>query len=210
MKPFMFGVLCVVAVVFGVAGFCGSASAAILYDNLGATSDGADSVVSWGPIADSFSTGSESFLLGDVKLLLSGDSTSTGTITVDLRSDNSTSPGAVIATIGTLSDSLLSTSASVFDFPVTPITLTANTRYWIQISTDPSTAVWWWSSDTSGIGVAGEFFSNANGVWPNDDGPYQMQVSGNSTVPEPGAIIVWSLLGALGITLGWWRRRKAA
>jgi len=32
----------------------------------------------------------------------------------------------------------------------------------------------------------------------------------NSTIPEPGSIIVWSLLGALGITAGWWRRRRAA
>ena len=32
----------------------------------------------------------------------------------------------------------------------------------------------------------------------------------NGTVPEPSALIVWSLLGSLGIGLGWWRRRKAA
>jgi hypothetical protein len=30
------------------------------------------------------------------------------------------------------------------------------------------------------------------------------------TVPEPTTIIIWSLLGALAVTLGWWRRRKAA
>lgn len=28
--------------------------------------------------------------------------------------------------------------------------------------------------------------------------------------PEPGSLIVWSLLGALGIAGGWWRRRRAA
>jgi fibro-slime domain-containing protein len=31
-----------------------------------------------------------------------------------------------------------------------------------------------------------------------------------ATVPEPATIIIWSLLGALGMTIGWWRRRKAA
>lgn len=27
-------------------------------------------------------------------------------------------------------------------------------------------------------------------------------------IPEPASLIVWSLLGALGITVGWWRRRR--
>jgi len=31
-----------------------------------------------------------------------------------------------------------------------------------------------------------------------------------SVVPEPSTLIIWSLLAALGIGLGWWRRRKAA
>jgi hypothetical protein len=30
-----------------------------------------------------------------------------------------------------------------------------------------------------------------------------------SAVPEPATITMWSLLGGLGISLGWWRRRKA-
>ena len=29
-------------------------------------------------------------------------------------------------------------------------------------------------------------------------------------IPEPSTLIVWSLLGALGMGLGWWRRRKLA
>jgi len=29
-----------------------------------------------------------------------------------------------------------------------------------------------------------------------------------TTVPEPSTFIIWSLLGALGITVGWWRRRS--
>ena len=30
------------------------------------------------------------------------------------------------------------------------------------------------------------------------------------TVPEPSTLIVWSLLGTIGLGLGWWRKRKAA
>jgi hypothetical protein len=29
-------------------------------------------------------------------------------------------------------------------------------------------------------------------------------------VPEPGGVIIWSLLAGLGMTVGWWRRRRAA
>ena len=29
-----------------------------------------------------------------------------------------------------------------------------------------------------------------------------------STIPEPSTLIIWSLLGAVGITVGWYRRRK--
>jgi hypothetical protein len=30
-----------------------------------------------------------------------------------------------------------------------------------------------------------------------------------SDVPEPSTIIIWSLLGTVAVTVGWWRRRKA-
>ncbi len=29
-------------------------------------------------------------------------------------------------------------------------------------------------------------------------------------VPEPATLIIWSLLGALGITVGWWRKRRTS
>jgi hypothetical protein len=34
--------------------------------------------------------------------------------------------------------------------------------------------------------------------------------AGSAAVPEPATIIIWSLLGTVAITAGWWRRRKAA
>jgi hypothetical protein len=56
--------------------------------------------------------------------------------------------------------------------------------------------------------VAGEFFSNANGVFPNFDGPYQMQISAPG-VPEPGT---WAMmiLGAAMIGFAARRQRKVA
>ncbi len=34
------------------------------------------------------------------------------------------------------------------------------------------------------------------------------EITALSSIPEPSTFIIWSLLGALGITVGWWRRRK--
>lgn len=179
--------------------WAGNANSTLLYNNLNSTNSGADGVTSFGPLGDSFSTGAGGFALGDVKLLLLGDSTTSGSISVDLFSDNSTSPGTLLQNIGSLSDSSLTSSLSVFDFSLgLSYALAANTRYWIVVSSTDSSAQWGWSLDNSALGVAGEYFSNVNGVFPNTDGPYQMQLgSGGSTVPEPGTML---LLG-LGLAL---------
>jgi hypothetical protein len=34
--------------------------------------------------------------------------------------------------------------------------------------------------------------------------------STSSQLPEPSTFIIWSLLAALGIMVGWWRRRRKA
>ncbi len=40
--------------------------------------------------------------------------------------------------------------------------------------------------------------------------PCIIGISGATPVPEPATIVVWSLLGALAISFGWWQWRKAA
>ena len=99
---------------------------------------------------------------------------------MNLLSDNSTSPGALIATIGVLSAASLTSSLAVYDFPTAPISLSANTRYWVQL-TDTTDAVWSLSSNTGGVGVGGEYFANQNGVSPNtgggEGGALQMEVT---------------------------------
>jgi hypothetical protein len=56
------------------------------------------------------------------------------------------------------------------------------------------------------VGVAGEYYWNAgtNQVWPNSNGPYQMQLTG-TTVPEPSGLVIFLVLGAAAIAR--WRRK---
>jgi hypothetical protein len=220
MKRSMIAAVCGVAVAIRVVGFCSPVSAAILFDSLTIPDSFAEysDPINTGPFAGSFST-VDAFVLRDVKVLLSGDNTSKGSITVSLLSDVPASPpaillphpGALLYTIGTLPDSRLTSLPSVFDFPVSSgVNLTASTRYWIELSTtDASTAAWSWTLDYSGHGVAIEYALTPNGVSSNDPmGPYQMQVS--DTVPEPCTLVVWSLLGACGMGVRWMRRKRAA
>ena len=172
----------------------------------------------FGPLAESFSTGSSDFLLSDIQLALTvNDPSSTGTVTVSLLSDSSTSPGAIIATLGTVNDSALSayTPATVDFLQATAIDLAANTRYWVEVSaSSDSSAGWSYTADTTGIGVANEFNANSFQVYSNSGDPFltlindpnQLQVNGVAAVPLPTA--AWLFASALG-ALTALRRRPA-
>jgi hypothetical protein len=114
-----------------------------------------------------------------------------GTTVVSLLADNSTSPGAVIGQLASISDSSLSTTATDVDVSgFSPIMLNANTRYWIELSSTSLAAAWTLSGDTSGPGVIGEFFANSTGVFANAGlagFPYQMQVN-TEAIPEPSSL----------------------
>jgi hypothetical protein len=194
--PRTFALTILVGIAFSLSS---SAQAGSLYNNLGAVSDGTDPLIFLGPLADSFSTGAAT-TLNDVKLLLGTSFIDTSSSSVSLLSDNGTSPGSLIEHLGTISDSSLPMgSLAVVDFAnFTPVALAANTRYWIELSsTDFSSAVWSFSDDISGPGVAGEFFSNDHGVMPDTLSPFQMRVNtiSSSSVPEPSTLT----LGVLGI-----------
>jgi hypothetical protein len=191
-----------------------AAHASSLYNNLPATTVGADSVSDFGPLFDSFSTGSSAVVLSSVTLdVLAVNPDSGGSFTVTLDSDIPGSPatvdppGPVLETIGTISDSSLTTLLA--DYTLTAdYALSADTRYWIELNStgSDSSALWSWSLDTSGPGVAGEFFANDNGVFPNTGGPYQMDVeTGGSVTPEPSTLL---LLGSGLMTLAAPLRRR--
>jgi hypothetical protein len=186
-----------------VIGLTSAANATVLYNNVGAGSSGTDSAGTFGPLADSFSTGGSSFDLNAVTVIVDGAADG-GSFQVSLLSDNSTSPGTVIATTGPISDSTLPGTLTAETFGLTAV-LSPDTRYWIEISSavGVSTSLnWSWSLDTSGTGVGSEFYSNTFGVFSNVGGPYQMLISDAPEAP------VWAMLllgfGALGAAM---RRR---
>src|SRR5581483_1865519 len=164
-----------------------------------------------GPLYESFSTGSNAVSLTDVVVKLAAVATSkdaaaprgsahagaqaaslqprsNGSITVALYSDSYTRPGALLITLGTVSDATLATSQnSNFDFPLlTPYALQANTRYWIGFSTtNGSTAGLAWTNDDTGPGAASEYNYFQGTPYPNSGGPYQIRVTAQPTAAPP-------------------------
>lgn len=194
--------------------------AAVIYDNLTQPFGGSDGVGTGGlvegPLYDSFSTGTGSgFLLTSVQLLLSNGGGSSGTTSIGIYSNNAgtipPSPGSLFATIGTVTDSSLSGTASVWSVsPVSPLSLAASTRYWVGLSTNNNASMqWFYASSNAGTGVADEYFSNSQGSFANaGNGPYQMSVS-VTAVPEPSTCA--SLLAGLAFGCHtMFRRRKRA
>ena len=182
------------------------AQAGVIYDNLGSVTSGSDSLSILGPpLFDSFSTGAGGFTLADVKLLLSGTSDG-ASLTVGLYGDNATSPGTLLTQIGSLSDTSLSGTLTVFDFPLaSSYALAPNTRYWVVLNTNNgSSAYWAWSSDQTAIGVAGEYLGHGTNVFSNTGGPYQMRLS-DLSVPEPSTLLLALICGGVFVA----RRRIA-
>lgn len=185
------------------------ARADVIFDSLGNSDNGTGDVAN--TLGASFSTPSSTTSLTDVKMILSNAGPAGQTIDVYLAADKATSPGSNLDLLGTVADSTLGTTGTLVDVPVTKIGLAADTRYWIVLSSPSSNAQWDYSFDNSGVGVPNEFWSD-QGVFPNSEGPYLMEITVSSPVapvPEPaGAILLCTGLVAMAASRH--RQPKAA
>jgi hypothetical protein len=183
----------------------------IVFDSItGAAPAGSDSISALGPIYASFDSESNSGPISLLELVLREPSPpDSQAIDVGLYADNSATPGALISTLGTISDSSLGSAYTVFTVNLTANPdLISNARYWIGL-TSTGTAKWAYTGDTSGAGVSGQYYSNSFGTLPDADGPYMMQVALSSTaVPEPSAF--FPLIGTAGILAVTGRKRLRA
>jgi hypothetical protein len=93
------------------------------------------------------------------------------------------------------------------------VTLGPSTTYYFYADAQFQPGDFTGDGDVYGGGI---FYANGfTGGGVND--PFEARVyedadfllEGN-VVPEPSTLAIWSLLGALGITVGWWRRRRRA
>jgi hypothetical protein len=127
--------------------------------------------------------------------------------------------------VGSLNDmSLIANASHLFDFPTVAFALSANTRYWIGISTVNNSNAAWEIEFVSGavppgdVGVTGEFIDDTNTISPVDftagstkfREAFQMQVTLSPTagsVPEPSAFL-FGAAGLASISLLAWRRRR--
>jgi hypothetical protein len=145
-----------------------------LFDSVGDAVNPADdqSVAALGPLGTSFSTGASAEHLSSVTLGLfdttPGDG---GTLTIELLSNSSgNTPGSVLEMLGTVADSKLGTSdTSTYTLSnLNSPTLSADTRYWIEvIASSGSKAVLAYSDADSGTGVSSEYTYFSGNSEPN-------------------------------------------
>ncbi|MHB1034564.1 MAG: hypothetical protein ACYC35_25680 [Pirellulales bacterium] len=65
----------------------------------------------------------------------------------------------------------------------------------------------WGSASPANGGPFSALYSSGAG---NQGSGFEAALSAIATVPEPSTLVIWSVLGTLGIALGWWRKRRVA
>jgi hypothetical protein len=187
------GGFAVAALIVGVP-----AHATVLYGNLGNAAFAGTSVDST-PVDQGFRTDNNNYSLNSVTVGLYNDG-SLGSVTAYVYSDVAGAPGASLANLGTILDTVIDCCGIVNDITFTAplnVSLAANTTYFFVLQgTTPGTAghdaLWADANDNSGTGVAGEPGSNGTVQ------PLVMSVQATATTPEPRAgLLLLTGLGAL-------------
>jgi hypothetical protein len=162
-------------------------------------------------IANSFSTGSslDPIYLNDVKVVLytpGPNPGGPGNTTANLYSDDTFGPGLFLNLIGTVNNSLLTTSYQVFDFSSLNIALAPNTRYWIEWNSNPTASanLAFTPNANYGVGANTEYWSFGAGR-SLDSAVSSISSFQVTVVPEPSTM---AMAGLAGLSLIFMRRCK--
>jgi hypothetical protein len=190
-----------------------------LYSNLG---DTYASIGSSGPLYQSFTAESLSFINTIELRLARPDSTTGGSIAVYLfandESFNVPDLTNQLGFLGSLADSSITAGAAVYSLTFSGQFLDPGTRYWVAVTAVGGSNVEWAAvTDVSGIMTPAEFSltqADVDAHTPvlsgNGNSPFRVKVGydwggGYGTVPEPSALV----LGGCGLCLlGILRRRR--
>jgi hypothetical protein len=168
-----------------------------------------------GYVATSF-VPAQSGMLDEIAAAWSGSASSVNGLLqlLDQRPDN---PAATV--LWSQSFTVLNNVGVTHLTDINGIQLVAGTTYWLLA--DATNGTVGWMQNTQGVldefgfrytgpGQSGTWTFRANTPLYENVTVYVGIDEGNPTVPEPSAIVLWSLLGLCGIGAGCWRRRQAA
>lgn len=199
-----------------------SAKASTLFSNLSQPVDASTSNASVFWNASAFTTDSHSYSLSDIVVPIHVDSGPTN-FTLDIRSDASGSPGAVLDTL-TATTPIPSSFGNVVFTPDNPLTLQPGTTYWVSADVSQGIVDWQFTkslgstgpaslatnnyADSQDLGTTWNIFPND----PTDNVPVMFQVDANSIIqtPEPSGWIVASAMTLIGAVSLRRRGRKSA
>lgn len=199
-------------VAFSLLGTATQGRAEVIFDNLGNLNFNTISANSTSWAAQRFFTGSTSYELSSVVLLM--NSTSPGNPLLQIYGGSDTAPSSsplfTLTNPGSISGTLANntfTAGSTF-------LMDANTNYWVVLKgVGSSSFEWGYTQSNDGIGNS---FRTQNAITNNSgvpwlsypDEPFQMQVNATA-VPEPGTLTLGTIAMVSGGVGTWWRRRKA-
>ena len=202
--------------------FAAPAPAAVIIGNLPPTNDGAGTSVASAVSQQKavvFTTGGTGFTVDNVILRLSNYNTVAGDVAqVGFFLDNGsgTNTGAQVGSFLTAPASGSNATGDFTFLPAGPLTLAANTTYWLLVDSSPGDFIWRASDPgltATGPGatfVANRFSTNNGASYgPPDTFFNSFQINGTQAaadIPEPTTLAVFGLLAAGGMAA---RRRKA-
>lgn len=133
-----------------------------------------------GIIYASFSTGVQQIKLTKLTLLWKRDNKAAGTVNISIAINDDNKPGDKLETLASANIGMLPVGQQwiVIRLNGTHV-LSANTRYWLEITGTGAPGSIAYSRHHEGVGALTEFYKNAYGLHPNRaTGPYVLRLEG--------------------------------